>query len=929
MLSLKLFLLFIISLASLGCFGSINSSLFQGEPIELSENQVEFLEAEKLPEIGDVLKITSDSLYQWKKTETLNFGYGPKPKWFRFEVNNTHDDFTVKYLFPMMQTAKLYLVQDGKVIDYKFGGKKFNFDVYRGLTIESRLKGTQSFYIYLESSGPYQVPITIGRNDLIHKEITSEYLLLGTWLGLIAALMIYYFIIYLKLHDPIYLYFSLYGVPLILINLSFSGVFYQYFPDFHPYLKSRLVIVSIGLMLVFLSLFTKSFFEISKENRLPKFLTRTMSACIFVPLALALINLINYTTFTISMTGLLGIVVPLLLITIAFYMIIKRRSGSYLYVVATGSFLVGFIVYCLKDFAILPNNHFTSYSIFYTSALEMMLLSFAIANKFRDIQIKNEGLIKTVILKEKSSELASLANQVAHDIRSPLEMLKGIKEDTALLPEGSRRRIQLGINRIEEIAFNLLKANKEEKVTSDQNESQELLGLVVSIVTEKKIEYRNNENVEIQDLLNSESFGLFSRLNRGKIKSIISNLINNSIESFQSNPGTVEIRLFGDGHFNHIEIKDNGPGIPSDVASKLFTKGFTTKKLGNGLGLFNAKKDIEAAGGSLTFSTKEGEGTTFRISIPGSEAPATFVSSIDSTKYERIIVLDDDPAFHEVWSKRLEGLESKVEHIYSVEEMNSKYHALHPKILLLSDFELMDKEDDGIDTIIKLNHAAHSVLVTARNEELEIQDRCLKAGIKLLPKSLVNYVRVIKDHSVSSQAQLKSAGMVGDSAGFTLKSDSSSSSSSLKAKLEQVEGSQDDKGEAYAGKYVADESSRSSDAQIVSNQPLVILIDDDKLVRYNWSSHCEKKGIPFKAFVSIDSFLDEAVSIPKEAKIYIDSNLGNDVKGEIESEKIFNLGFKNLYLATGYGKEYIKKPDWIIEIFSKSPEIASKALEKT
>ena len=46
-----------------------------------------------------------------------------------------------------------------------------------------------------------------------------------------------------------------------------------------------------------------------------------------------------------------------------------------------------------------------------------------------------------------------------------------------------------------------------------------------------------------------------------------------------------------------------------------------------------------------------------------------------------------------------------------------------------------------------------------------------------------------------------------------------------------------------------------------------------------------------------------------------------DIKGEIESEKIFNLGFKNLYLATCYGKEYIKKSSLIIEVYSKSPEI--------
>ncbi len=82
--------------------------------------------------------------------------------------------------------------------------------------------------------------------------------------------------------------------------------------------------------------------------------------------------------------------------------------------------------------------------------------------------------------------------------------------------------------------------------------------------------------------------------------------------------------------------------------------------------------------------------------------------------------------------------------------------------------------------------------------------------------------------------------------------------------------------------------------------------------------------IPFREFSSIDAFLKDSSTIPKDAKIYIDSNLGDNIKGEIESEKIFNLGFKNLYLATGYGKEFIQKPSWIIEVLSKGPEIIER-----
>ena len=804
---MKIIISFVLVLFSALSFGSIESTTFQDKPIHLGEKQVRFINADGMTEIDELLSRELLKTNKWEIPKSLNFGYGPEPKWFRVEIKNSHDAFTVKYLYPMMQTVKMYLVQDGKIVEHKLGGKKFKNDVYRGVLIESRSLGPQTVFFFLESSGPYQVPISIGTHDMIQEQVTVEYLALGTWLGLIAALMIYYFIIYLKLHDSMYLYFTLYGVPLVLINLSFSGIFYQYFPDFLPFLKSRLVIVSIGLMLVFLTLFTKHFFEIFKNSGLPKLVTRTIDACIIIPLTLSIINLISYTTFTISLTGLLGIIVPLLLIAVAFYMLIKGRNGTYLYIVATGSFLAGFIVYCLKDFAILPHTHFTSYSIFYTSSLEMMLLAFAIANKFRDIQFKNESLIKTVILKEKSAELATVAHQLAHDIRSPLEVLKSLKHEVSSLPESSRRRIALSINRIEEITFNLLKNHRENHAQSTLN-NEDLLTLLSSVLAEKEIEYRQNDKIQIDGIFDSSSYGLFPKINRTDLKNIISNLLNNSIQAIGGSSGIVSIGLTQENNRHIIRISDNGAGIPNNVRDGIFSKGFTTKSIGNGLGLFRAKQDIEAVGGTIGFESELGKGTTFTISLPKSKAPATFIGSIDAYKYERIIVLDDDPAFHEVWAKRLEGLESKVEHIHSVEEMLSKYQALHPKILLLSDFELMDKQMDGIDTILKLGHSEHSVLVTARNEEKAIQDRCLAAGIKLVPKSLVNYVTV----------RMTGMPMVINRR-FGMQA---------KAGAERLPTGSEGIGDG------------SSIAQIGSN--LIVLIDDDRLVHLNWKSHCKKNG---------------------------------------------------------------------------------------
>lgn len=65
-----------------------------------------------------------------------------------------------------------------------------------------------------------------------------------------------------------------------------------------------------------------------------------------------------------------------------------------------------------------------------------------------------------------------------------------------------------------------------------------------------------------------------------------------------------------------ISFSDDGIGIDKELGDKVFLPHFSTKKSGSGLGLAIAKQGIEQSGGTITFETNEGEGTTFYITLP-------------------------------------------------------------------------------------------------------------------------------------------------------------------------------------------------------------------------------------------------------------------------------------------------------------------------
>jgi signal transduction histidine kinase len=74
----------------------------------------------------------------------------------------------------------------------------------------------------------------------------------------------------------------------------------------------------------------------------------------------------------------------------------------------------------------------------------------------------------------------------------------------------------------------------------------------------------------------------------------------------------------GKGGFVFIKIADTGPGIPSQLINRIFDPFFTTKSEtgGTGLGLSIASKIVKDHNGTIEVTSKEGEGTTFKIILP-------------------------------------------------------------------------------------------------------------------------------------------------------------------------------------------------------------------------------------------------------------------------------------------------------------------------
>ncbi len=106
------------------------------------------------------------------------------------------------------------------------------------------------------------------------------------------------------------------------------------------------------------------------------------------------------------------------------------------------------------------------------------------------------------------------------------------------------------------------------------------------------------------------------------------------------------------GRYAVLGVADTGTGIAPEIAEKMFDPFFTTKAVGEGtgLGLSTVQSIVTACGGFVTFSTKVGEGTTFRAYLPVSEQKAEVQAAQPGPanargRGEHVLVVDDEVSF--------------------------------------------------------------------------------------------------------------------------------------------------------------------------------------------------------------------------------------------------------------------------------------------
>jgi nitrogen fixation/metabolism regulation signal transduction histidine kinase len=109
---------------------------------------------------------------------------------------------------------------------------------------------------------------------------------------------------------------------------------------------------------------------------------------------------------------------------------------------------------------------------------------------------------------------------------------------------------------------------------------------------------------------------VYVKADADQLQRVLNNLIKNGIQAVSKGNPVINVALRKSGNLLHVTIADNGSGVPSDLADKIFTPNFTTKSSGMGLGLAIVRKIIEQHDGQIGFSNLPEGGAAFYFSLP-------------------------------------------------------------------------------------------------------------------------------------------------------------------------------------------------------------------------------------------------------------------------------------------------------------------------
>ena len=327
-----------------------------------------------------------------QRGDEINFGYSSSAYWLRLTVNAAvPTDRLLEVGFPSLDHVTLYTagangwhaLDSGDLKPFAerpIDHRNFVFPLHL-------LNGSQTLYLRIQSAGTLTIPLTLWRPDAFDLENILTYSALALYFGMLLALLLYNLLLYLSLRDRNYLTYVGFVGSLAIALLALSGLGNQFFwPGWTAWGNVALPF-GFAMSGFFGTAFTRGFLNTRRGAPRHDRVLLILSVLFVLTMVMSVAMPYHWAALTVS---LLGAITPVVVVSSGIICLRRKQPGAFFFLLAWTLLMVGVSMMGARNMGWLPTNLFTLYSIQIGSALEMLLLSFALADRIHILRREKE-----------------------------------------------------------------------------------------------------------------------------------------------------------------------------------------------------------------------------------------------------------------------------------------------------------------------------------------------------------------------------------------------------------------------------------------------------------------------------------------------------------------------------------------------------------
>ncbi|TAE74939.1 MAG: hypothetical protein EAZ85_03615 [Bacteroidetes bacterium] len=371
-----------------------------------------------------------DSLFKIIPLKTLqkpnaNFYQTYSSYWFRFEVKieqvNPKIDWLLKIDYALLDYIDFYYQDTNKVWQVKQQGDAYPFiekeiiDKAFLFKIPFSDTNTHIFYVKIKTNSVFQAPFSFERSDEYFKNVLGEEVFLAILYGVFFTLFLYNLFLFFVLRDKLYILYIFFIASCSFLFSGLIGHNAQYLFFNSPFLTEITIIPASCLYFYSFILFTQYYLDLKRNLKIAYYILEFFKYISLLDMAFYIVTqetaLANRILHIFMLSGVL------VLTFIGFYAWYKKLPHSFYFAISFIFPILATIIYILKLANILPHIYITTHFTRIALALQGLVFSFALANKYK--KIKNQ-LINT----QKSQN-----EQLETKVRERTQEIEGLNQE--------------------------------------------------------------------------------------------------------------------------------------------------------------------------------------------------------------------------------------------------------------------------------------------------------------------------------------------------------------------------------------------------------------------------------------------------------------------------------------------------------------------